>query len=142
MQRRVFFATAMDGRNKSDVARRFSHIEQRLERIGLTLSNPFSQSPDVLSSDQDARSLIGYDLDILRASDYVLVDLSIPGHIYIGCVGELTYAYLAGIPTIVVVGETGLQHRLWIKYHATHISIGLQDALDYLGAWSAGLASG
>jgi hypothetical protein len=53
--------------------------------------------------------------------DVLLIDMTIPNRNYVGCVGELVYASLAGVPAVVVVGDTDYGDRLWLRAHSTLI---------------------
>jgi hypothetical protein len=86
------------------------------------------------SATGDPARLVESDLGLLRRSDGVLMDMSIRNRNYIGCTCELTYAYLWHIPSVVWVGDTGLEQRPWLRYHATVVVKGRQEAIEAVAA--------
>jgi hypothetical protein len=82
----------------------------------------------------DPAGLVESDLGLLRRSDGLLMDMSIPERNYVGCTCELTYAFLWRIPSVVWVGDTGLDRRPWLRYHATVVVNGRQEAVQAIAA--------
>jgi hypothetical protein len=62
------------------------------------------------------------------------MDMTIPDRNYIGCTCELTYAYLWQIPSVVWVGDTGLEQRPWLQYHASVVVRSRQEAVEAVAA--------
>lgn len=98
-------------------------VAAELEKSGLRMTDPVDawMRSDRLRSPDDHVLLVQSDLGLLRRCDGVLMDMSIPDRNYLGCTCELTYAYLWRIPSVVWVGDTGLERRPWLRYHATTV---------------------
>lgn len=129
----VYFARAVDGLDRADVLAAARVVGAELEESGLQMTDPVelwlraareSPVPD------DPAGLVKSDLGLLRRSDRVLMDMSIRDRAYIGCTCELTYAYLWHIPSVVWVGDTGLDQRPWLRYHATAVVKSRQEAVE------------
>lgn len=122
---RVYFARAIDGESEETRTTLASIVAAELAAKNLQLVDPVATEPDVRDSEdtetiQKYRNMVDHDLSILRTCDAVLMDMSIPNRNYIGCVCELTYAYLWDIPCIVYIGRAN-SNRPWLHYHATAI---------------------
>lgn len=133
---RVYFARAIDGENEEAKMTLVSTVAAELAARDLQLVDPVATEPDDRNSPdteilQKYRSIVDHDLSILRTCDAVLMDMSIQNRNYIGCVCELTYAYLWGIPCIVYVGQ-GNQNRPWLHYHATAVFKSREAAITHL----------
>jgi hypothetical protein len=119
----VYYARAVDGLDRAAVLRAGRELAATLVPYGLALIDPVAAwggtVVDEHSPAAQVDALVNADLALLRGSDAVLMDMSRPGRDYVGCVCELTYAHLWHIPAVVWVGDTGLQHRAWLRYHAT-----------------------
>ena len=115
----VYFARAVDGLDRDEVLRSAVELADELDRHGLSMLDPVAMWMNGSRASSDHSALVESDLAILSTSDAVLVDMTIPGRSYVGCVGELVYAHLWGKPTVVWVGDTGLQERPWLRYHAS-----------------------
>lgn len=102
-----------------------------LARVGLHCVDPVAAWDRNGRADaQDhATALVKADLDFLRKADAILVDMSRPGHQYIGCICELTYAHLWGIPSVVWVSDVAMAGRPWLRYHATEIVTSCPEAV-------------
>jgi hypothetical protein len=132
---RVYFARAIDGEHKSSGQTLASTVAQELEAIGLLMVDPTTNEPLQSSTELDIqlryRAIVDHDLSVLRTCHAVLMDLSIPERSYIGCICEMTYAYLWQIPCIVYLGGID-KDRPWLHYHATGIFRLRSEAIAYL----------
>jgi hypothetical protein len=133
---RVYFARAIDGQDSAATAELTAKVREELALAGLTMVDPLAGEPAMPagpgSSMPDAyRALVDHDLSVLKTCDAVLMDMTMPGRNYIGCVCELTYAYLWQIPSVVYLGELD-DRRPWLHYHATAVFRLRPDALAYL----------
>jgi hypothetical protein len=133
---RVYFARAIDGEGEETGKILASIVAAELAARNLQLVDPVATAPDVRDGQdteiiQKYRDIVDHDLSILRTCDAVLMDMSIPNRNYIGCVCELTYAYLWDIPCIVYVGKTN-PNRPWLHYHATAIFKSRDAAVAHL----------
>ena len=142
----VYFARAVDGRSRAVVLAEGQSIAVEVAAAGLRLLDPVAawdaRAAVRSRSDDWVRNLVQADLDLLRGSDGVLMDMTLPSHRYIGCVCELTYAYLWRIPCVVWAADTGLEHRAWLRYHATTIVRERTEAIVALAALLGSTSSG
>ena len=129
----VYFARAVDGRDRADVLAEGRVVAAELQRSGLRMTDPVEVWMRTVGkgpgADDPAR-LVQSDLGLLRRSDGVLMDMSIRDRNYIGCTCELTYAYLWRIPSVVWVGDTGLDRRPWLRYHATAVVSSRREGVE------------
>lgn len=120
----VYFARAVDGLVREEILAEADALGAELEAAGLRLIDPvaawWSASGDRGTTPR-VEDLVRSDLGLLRRSDGVLMDLSLPMRDYVGCICELTYAHMWQIPSVIWVGDTGLDQRVWLRYHATAI---------------------
>jgi Nucleoside 2-deoxyribosyltransferase len=136
---RVYFARAIDGQDSAATAALVVKVREELEQAGLTLVDPVEGEPSghreaagPNSPMTDAyRALVDHDLSVLRTCDAVLMDMTLPGRNYIGCVCELTYAYLWNIPCVVYLGNLDGK-RPWLHYHAAAVFESRSDAISFL----------
>ncbi len=134
---RVYFARAIDGEHRSRVQEVTAAVAQELAGAGLLMVDPTADEPAPPTTgpfgEPRHRAIVDHDLAILRSCRAVLMDLSIPGRNYIGCICELTYAYLWQIPCVVYLGEIS-KDRLWLNYHATAVFRLRSEAIAHLKA--------
>jgi hypothetical protein len=143
----IYFARAVDFIDPSTVAATSAPIREALAARRMCMVDPLEYEIESgvhrLVGTQRDTSLVELDLALLRRCDAMLVDMTIPDRNYIGCVSELVYARTWQIPAIVYVGSTGYEHRPWLRYHATYVCHGPQEALVLLGGlFSDGAATG
>lgn len=127
---KVYFARAMDGLDTSELAKRGEQVSALLAQTGFDVIDTLLVTPQAAIADPISISrMIDIDLGLLKQADVVLMDMSIPDRNYVGCVCELTYAYLWGIPIVVYVGRTSNGVRPWLIHHATEIYENWMDAV-------------
>lgn len=134
---RVYFARAIDGEDSVTRLALASDVASELAAAGLLMVDPTVDDPAGASAaEADAgklyRAIVEHDLSVLRSCHAILMDMSVPGRSYIGCICEMTYAYLWRIPCVVYVGKTD-SRRPWLHYHATGVFETRADAIDLLG---------
>jgi hypothetical protein len=120
----VYFARAVDGLDRDAVLAAGAAVADSLRGHGIEMIDPvlrWETAAPRTATPGDPSALVWSDLGYLRRADGLLVDMAIPGHTYVGCVCELTYAHLWRIPSVVWVGDTGLERRSWLRHHATRI---------------------
>ncbi|MBU2665978.1 hypothetical protein KOI35_20920 [Actinoplanes bogorensis] len=128
----VYFARAVDGLERAGLIAGAEMIGSELREFGMRMIDPVStwmQAVEGKPASDDPAGLVESDLGLLRRSDGVLMDMSIKDRNYIGCTCELTYAHLWRIPSVVWVGDTGLEQRPWLRYHATVLVNSRQEAI-------------
>jgi hypothetical protein len=133
----VYFARAVDGLDRVDVLAAAQVVAAELQESGLQMTDPvevWTRTVPGIAATDDPTLLVQSDLGLLRRCDGVLMDMSIPDRNYIGCTCELTYAYLWRIPSVVWVGDTGLDQRPWLRYHATVVVHSRQEAIEAVAA--------
>jgi hypothetical protein len=132
----VYFARAIDGEDPQGTLELANHVRADLLKYGMRMIDPFAcelqitRPPGDVSGHTDR--LVRLDLTLLRKSDAILIDMTIPGHSYIGCVCELTYAFLWNIPAVVYVGDSGNGGHHWLTFHATIVCRERNNAIDRL----------
>lgn len=119
---RIYFARAIDGQETGIISSLTLLVNDELAAVGMQLVDPTISEPqptaDVGSHIADYyQAIVNHDLAVLRSCDAVLMDMSIVGRSYIGCVCEMTYAYLWNIPCAVYIGMQDAR-RPWLHYHA------------------------
>lgn len=121
---RVYFARAIDGEDKALALADASQLATTLAPLGIDLIDPVAEEPVPSMHQGDEQSIsrliVEHDLSLLRDCRAVLMEMPIGNRTYIGCVCELTYAYLWRIPVVVNVGATRMD-RPWLVYHATAV---------------------
>jgi hypothetical protein len=136
---RVYFARAIDGQDLAVTKALVVAVREELNQAGLALVDPMDNEPPLPSGSDgpDAsvaaayRAVVDHDLSVLKTCDAALMDLTLPGRGYIGCVCELTYAYLWRIPCVVYLG--GLDgRRPWLHYHAAAVVASRTEAIAQL----------
>lgn len=134
---RVYFARAIDGQDLDGTRKLASLVAHQLAAYSLQLVDPTLTEPIVDPSVAATGTrlfygaIVEHDLAVLRTCDAVLMDMSILNRNYIGCVCEMTYAYLWQIPCVLYVGSND-QNRPWLQYHATAIFRSRAAAIRYL----------
>ena len=117
---RVYFARAVDELPRTEVLARGRALAAQLRKSGVTLVDPVA-AWDARSARSGPADLISSDLSLLGTCHAVLMDMTIPDRNYVGCVCELVYAHLWGIPSVVWVGTTGFERRPWLRHHAAAV---------------------
>ena len=116
----------MDGIPTSAVRRNEQYFRIALSKLPVRVTSTMSAAErSVLNEDLDlatkANRIVEHDLHLLRRADLVLLDLSKPGHTYVGCICEMVYAHLMKIPIVAYVGDTDNGSRIWLVYHCKAI---------------------
>lgn len=131
----IYFARAVDGMDADEILGLANQVTKELIVYQMLLVDPFVQVKhvrDTCTFEEKAREIVEGDLSILKSADAVLMDCSIPGRSYIGCICELVYAHLWQIPVVVYVGSSGNDERYWLQYHATRVCKSREEAIDFL----------
>lgn len=113
----IYFARAVDLRSRRAVRQDVLLVRAELRGTRIRIVDPLADQSDTAAADE----IVSRDLALLRRADAVLMDLSIDGWPYIGCVCELVYAHLWAIPAFVFVGETPNATRPWLVYHSNAV---------------------
>jgi hypothetical protein len=132
---RVYFARAIDGEDLATSRKLTAVVADELAQVGLAMVDPTLSEPPQARSELDRmpryRAIVDHDLSILQLCDAVLMDMSLPNRNYIGCVCEMTYAYMWRIPCVVNLGLSN-QDRPWLHYHATAVFESRESAITRL----------
>ena len=131
----VYFARAVDGLVRDEIVAAAGALGAALGAAGMRLVDPVAawwSAQDDRAAAPSVEDLVRSDLGLLRRADGVLMDLSLPMRDYVGCICELTYAHMWHIPSVVWVGDTGLDQRVWLRYHATAIVFDKMTAIATL----------
>jgi hypothetical protein len=132
---RVYFARAIDGQETRAISSLALLVSDELAAAGMELIDPTISEPQSSATTDPCnishyRAIVDHDLALLKTCDAVLMDMSIADRSYIGCICEMTYAYLWKIPCAVYMGRQDTQ-RPWLHYHAT-VFQQRKDAVTYL----------
>jgi len=114
----VYFARAVDGLVRDEIVAEADALAAELDVAGLRLVDPVAawwNATAHRTSTATDEDLVSSDLGLLRRADGLLMDLSMPMRDYVGCICELTYAHLWRIPSVIWVGDTGLEQRVWLR---------------------------
>lgn len=123
--KRVYYARAVDDRNRTEVLAEASRIQGELIKYEIELVDPVAIGGEHERLPED---VVQTDLSLLKSSDAVLMDMSIDRWTYVGCVGELVYAHIWNIPSVVWVANQSIAERKWLLYHATKIALSKNEA--------------
>ena len=132
---KVYFASAIESLSLKEVQAHYAQVANLLESRGFQMTNRDIQDyylPQSCDSTARTREVVENDLEILRQSDLLLVDYSIPNRNYVGCTCEIVYAYLWKKPVIVYVGQSSNSQRRWLRYHTTYVCETVSQALEYM----------
>ena len=118
----IYLALAMEGIPSQQIRQREQEFRNHLKSIKADIWTTFDemdkQTDESESKEKYAMRIVERDLQLLRRSDLLLVDLSVSGHTYVGCMCEIVYARIMKIPIVLFVGDTGNETRTWLIYHA------------------------
>jgi len=120
----VYYARAVDGLTLDEVIAAGGEVRDDLSAHGITILDPVASSRIALDPEtviSDPRALVEHDLNLLRRSDAVLMEMDIPDRNYVGCCFELAFAAQWNIPCVVNVGRTDNGSRVWLRAHAHEI---------------------
>lgn len=131
---KVYYCSAMDGIDFDIISKEYSYVKKLLERDRHQLVNDFNQSnyERLPLTVENSKTVVHNNIAHIASSDVVLINLSIPNHSYVGCIGEMIYAKQMGIRVIAIVGESGNDKHFWTLYHCDYITNSLEEAMDLL----------
>ena len=130
IMKKVFLSRAVDNLNFDSVTKEAGIISRKLDAIGYTVIN--SYYPLDVIDDSEVCKVVDSEIAMISNCDILVADLSIPNHPYIGCIGEIIYAYQFHKPIYVIVGNSNNDKRLWLKYHATAFFKSIDDLIHFL----------
>ena len=81
---------------------------------------------------ENSKKVVHNNIANLAISDVIIVNLSLPNHSYIGCIGEMIYAKQMGIRIITIVGDSGNEKHFWTVYLSDNITNSLEEAIELL----------
>jgi nucleoside 2-deoxyribosyltransferase len=124
----------MDGLSKNDIKEEYDYVEKTLKKLGIALTNPFSNETYDLDgfNKKNAKIIVEKNLSELFESDCVIINLTLPNHFYVGCIGEMIYAHINKKFVIAICGESGADKHYYTVHHCDLIVKDLKDALNYL----------
>lgn len=124
--KKVYYSQAVDFQDMQKVNKSFKEIEKIFSDIGFQICNTL----DIETT--DATEIVKSNLNQLYNCDLCVCNITIPNHSYVGCIGELIYAYLWKKTTYVIIGNKLYKDRPWIIYHASKIFESLDEVVLYL----------
>lgn len=128
--KKVYFSRAIDLMDPQEVYDTYRAVASKFQAAGFELVN--GAAVEELTPRREPREIVESALSLIRKSDFVVVDLSLRNHKYIGCICEIVYAHLAQKPVAAIVGTGGNNRRAWLRYHISHICASLEDAIDWM----------
>jgi hypothetical protein len=136
----IYFAHSIEGRSDRQVEDDVSRYRELLKHAGcyaqlVSMFEVFERrffSPNYFRNGDLPEILVETELAYLQACDLMLVDLSIPGHQYVGAMMEIAYAREAGIPVVAVTGDSSVGSRLWLKAHCDVIVHAPEEAIPWV----------
>lgn len=131
---KIYYCRAMDGIDNNIISQEYTYVRAQINAKGHCLINDFNvDSYEILAiTEENSKKVVHSNISDIAKSDIVIVNLSIPNHSYIGCVGEMIYAKQMGIRVIVIVGESGNDKHFWTLYHSDCITNSLDEAIALL----------
>ena len=131
---KVYYCRAMDGIKHSLISNEYTLACKLLNAKGHQLINDFSESSyeRLPMTIENSKKVVDNNLTKLTESDIVIVNISIPNHSYIGCIGEMIYAKQMGLRVITIVGESGNDKHFWTLYHSDEIAYDLEEAINLI----------
>ncbi len=134
---KVFFGSAIDDVAFCQIQQRYEDVEKTLRARGHILLNPASVYTDTERNVRDSDAIKGEtavvtsDLQILKDADVLLVDASDLNHQYVGCICEMVYARVFGIPVIAFLGPNNpLARRAFFSFHCSEMTEVWEEALS------------
>ena len=130
----VYYCRAMDGLAEDAVRAEYGYLNALLTKRGFRLVNAHNHERyEMLPlNHNNAVKVVEENLDELKASDYVIINFSIPNHLYVGCIGEMIYAKISNKRVIVIAGDSGVDKHFWTLYHADALVKTLDEAIVQL----------
>jgi ubiquinone/menaquinone biosynthesis C-methylase UbiE len=122
----------MDARDPKDIILDDEKYTELLNPIGGTLINPYEKNSQSQNPIEDGLIVSQHDLKLLKSSDIVLADLSIPNYQYVGCLFEIVHAAYNEIPVILVEGKRDFHNRYFIQAYCDFITETCEEAIEYI----------
>jgi nucleoside 2-deoxyribosyltransferase/ubiquinone/menaquinone biosynthesis C-methylase UbiE len=122
----------MDGLNPNEIIASEDVVKGHLNDLGMVLVNPYTYPDNRCNKISGLSQVVENDIELLKSSDIVLVDISIPDHSYVGTMMEVAYSYQLNKPVYVCVGESGNEKRIWLEYHASAIAKSIDELIEIL----------
>jgi len=130
---KIFFSQAMDFVEKDIVINKYTKFCEILSNYKVEISTGIVDiefQNNNLDFKEISKLIVEKDLEKIRQSDLLFVDMSIPNRNYIGCNCEIVYAYIEKIPIIVYIGNTDNGKRYWLNYHSTFVSNSFEKCIE------------
>lgn len=129
----IYYGRAMDGLSEEDIIAEYAMISKRLNENGMNLVNPFTGKHLSYAIDKSSGRIVARDnWSDMDKSDCVVINLSIKGHLYIGCIDEIVVASQKGRFVIVITGDAGADKHYYLHFRADKIVKTIDDALEFL----------
>lgn len=128
----VYYCRAMDGLDTVAIEKEYNYVQQRLLEQGRVLVNPYVKSEHrrLKFNKINSELIVTENLRGMSKADCVIVNLSMKGHTYVGCIAEMVYAKEKGCYVIVISGDTGVEKHFYTIYHADKIVRNLDELFD------------
>ena len=129
----VYYCRAMDGLNDVEIKSEYDTVGKLLAENGLTLVNPYNHHPESNLSEKEIGALLASEnSEGINKSDCVIVNLSIKGHPYMGCIDEMINANMKGKYVITIVGDSGYEKKRYTHFRSDKIVKTVDEAFDFV----------
>lgn len=133
---KVFLSLPMDGKNEDEIAyiENCWHESNKFDRINILRKKKIGG----LNIDSDsnlsgiAKSIVEFDLQVLKSCDGLILDFSFEDHLYIGSICEMVYAHQMNIPVIIYSGYRIFDKRWWLIFHAKQILSSRESCIAHM----------
>ena len=118
----------------NEIQEEYRNVESILRNNGQALVNTYElEGHNLLEINKENAEIVGYEnLKNISQSDCVIVNLSIPNHLYVGCIGEMVCAKIKGCFVITVVGDSSASKRMWTLLNSDIVVKTLDEACDFI----------
>jgi ubiquinone/menaquinone biosynthesis C-methylase UbiE len=119
----------MDALDQSRIIEDDKHVKMELARRRFFIVNPYKEQ--VIQIEQ-ANQIVEKNLKLLKESDVLLVNLTVPNYTYIGVVFEIVQAATLGLPIIAYIGDSHLADRYYLHAFCDFICNTIEEAVEYI----------
>lgn len=129
--RKIYLSHPVDLISARKLNIKIASLKKFFGEINCEITNSFEKLPNNCSDDRIAE-LVNSQVEKIKVCDFLVADLSIPNFTYVGCIGEIVYAHSFGKKVYAVVGHTGNENRLWLKFHVSRFFKSFDELRKFL----------
>jgi diadenosine tetraphosphate (Ap4A) HIT family hydrolase len=129
----IYYGRAMDERDEDEIFSEYDVVSKRLKENGMILVNPFNGKPNTYVIDKESGQKVAKEnWENMEDADCVIINLSIRGHFYFGCMDEIITAKQKGRFVILIVGDAGADKHHYAHFRSDLIVKTIDEALKFL----------